>query len=182
VKLTLGFATLRSSCVSLALAMVVLAACGEAPTPTVSARSSPPSSSPRAPAPGGVTTGLDAGHAGRAVDTPLGRVTVGSITDLGTSPSGRSARVVEIEVCSSDGVPFSPASFLLETADGRSWSPSPPAAAARQPDLASTVESNPPPGGCSRGWLTFDVDSAQRSTAILFHAPRSDETFTWPAR
>jgi len=129
-----------------------------------------------------VTTGLDAGHAGRAVDTPLGRVTVGSITDLGTSPSGRSARVVEIEVCSSDGVPFSPASFLLETADGRSWSPSPPAAAARQPDLASTVESNPPPGGCSRGWLTFDVDSAQRSTAILFHAPRSDETFTWPAR
>jgi hypothetical protein len=129
-----------------------------------------------------VATTLGTASAHRAIDTPVGRVTVGDVTDLGTGASGRNARVVEIEACSSNGVPFTPASFLLQTADGRSWSPSPPAAAARQPDLASTVESDPQPGSCARGWLTFDVDSPQRSTAILFHAPRSDETFTWPAR
>jgi len=153
--------------VSLALVMVVLSACGKASAPTVSVRGPASSSSPPA----------------RAVDTPLGRVTVGGITDLRTgSGPRRSARVVEVEACSSNGVPFSPASFLLRTADGRSWSPSPPAAAARRPDLATTVEPNPSPGSCARGWLTFDVDAAQRSTAILFHAPRSDETFSWSAR
>lgn len=160
----------RNSLVSLALALVVLAACGERSAPTVSARG--PAS----------TTTLESGPVGRAIDTPLGRVTVGGVTDLGTATSGRGVRVVEIEVCSSNGVPFSPASFLLQTDDGRSWSPSPPATAARQPDLATTVASNPPPGSCARGWLTFEVDRVQRSTAVLFHAPRSDETFTWPAR
>jgi hypothetical protein len=172
----------RNSLISLAVAIVVVTACGEASEPTLTARG-PASSSPErgAPARTGATTSLATKPAGRAIDTPVGRVTVGGVTDLGSGTARPNARVVEIEVCSSQGVPFSPASFLLETDDGRSWSPSPPATAVRQPDLATVVQPSPPPGSCARGWLTFDVDSAQRSTAVLFHAPRSDETFTWPA-
>ena len=173
----------RNGLVSLALAVTVLVACGEESSPTVSVQGTAPSApSSSSPASLGVTTSVATEPAGRTIDTPLGRVTVGVVTDLATGTPPRTARVVEIEVCSSHGVPFSAASFLLQTEDGRSWSPSPPSAAARQPDLASVVEPNPSPGSCARGWLTYDVDSAQRSKGVLFHPQRSDETFTWSAR